>query len=138
MGCRIVLLAPEVEEAAVAEGDVLGGVDAEAQSGAVDPFGGAFEFSEVADGGFVDDTVALAVGPLGAPFFIAEGGDETEGEEDCGKRIAIGDLGPGVGEAFVGDGPAAGIAADAQDFSAGAHLAVRSVIENIALETARG
>jgi len=36
----------------------------------------------------------------------------------------------------VGDGPASGIAANAQNLSAGAHLAVGRVVENIALEGA--
>jgi hypothetical protein len=37
----------------------------------------------------------------------------------------------------VGDRPAAGISADAQNLGAGAHLAVGRVVENIALEGAR-
>jgi hypothetical protein len=77
--------------------------------------------------------VALAVLPLGAPFFIAKRGDEAYGEKDGSQRIAVGDLGLGfnavlvgvfagtdVGQALVGDGPAAGVVADAQDLRAGA------------------
>ncbi len=100
------LLAPLVKEAAVAEGDVVGGSDAEAERGAVDPVGGAFEFGVVADGGFVNDAVALrtvfaGVGPFGAPFFAAECGDEAEGEKELGERGAVGDLGFGLNAMFV-------------------------------------
>ena len=70
---RVALLAPQIEEASVAERDVLRGVDAEAGCGAIDPLGRAFEFGKIADGGFVDVAVTLPVGPLRAPFFIAEG-----------------------------------------------------------------
>ena len=87
------LLAPLIEEAAVAEGDVLGGIDAQAGGSAVDPFRGAFELGVVADGRFVDDAVAFAVVPLGAPLFIAKGGDEAKREKDLGERVAVGDLG---------------------------------------------
>ncbi len=89
------LFAPLIEETAVAEGDVLGGIDAEAEGGAVDPCGGAFELRVVADGGFVDDAVAFAVGPLGAPFFVAEGGYEAEGKKELGQRVAMRDQGFG-------------------------------------------
>ena len=37
----------------------------------------------------------------------------------------------------MGHRPAVGVAADAQDFCAGAHLAVGRVVENVALEGAR-
>jgi len=146
-----VLFAPEIEEAAVAEGDVLGGIDAQEGGGAVDPFGGAFELGVVADGGFIDDAMALAVGPLGAPFLVAKGGNEAEREKDFRHGSAVGDLGfgfdavlvgvfagPDVRQALVGDGPSAGITADAQNLGAGAHLAVRRVVEHVALEGARG
>jgi len=151
-----VLLAPLVKEAAVAEGDVVGGIDAETEGSAIDPFGGAFEFGVIADGGFIDDAVAIhavfaEVGPFGAPFFIAEGGDEAEGEKEVGERGAMSDLGfgfnamlvaaftrnSGAREALVGQRPVACVAADAEDFGAGAHEAVGSVVEGVALEAAR-
>ena len=141
------LVAPDFEEAAIAEGDVLGWIDAEARGGAVDPLGGAFQFCVVANGSFIDDTVALAVCPLGTPFFIAEGGREAERKEDLLDRIAVSDFGLGfdavlvgvftgtnVRQALVGDGPAASITAYAQNLGAGAHLAAGRVVENVALE----
>jgi len=129
----------------------LGAVYAEAGGGEVDPLGGAFELGVVADGSFVDNAVALAVLPLGAPFFITERGDEAEGEKDLGQRVAVGDYGFGfdavlvgvfaganVREALVGEEAAAGIGADAEDFRAGAHAAVGGVIKDVGLEGAGG
>jgi hypothetical protein len=155
-GGAAVLLAPLVKEAAVTEGDVVGGSDAEAERGAVDPLGGALEFGIVADGGFVDDAVALRVvfagfGPFGAPFFIAECGDEAEGEKKLGERSAMRDLGFGFDamlvpvftrlactrKALVSQRPVAGVVANAKNFGAGAHLAIRSVVESVRLKAAR-
>jgi hypothetical protein len=155
-GGAAVLLAPLVKEAAVTEGDVVGGSDAEAERGAVDPLGGAFEFSVVADGGFVDDAVSLravmaGVGPFGAPLFIAKRGDEAEGEKKLGERSAMRDLRFGFDamlvpvftrlactrKALVSQRPVAGVAANAEDFGAGTHLAVGSVVEGVRLEAAR-
>ena len=145
------LLAPEIEEAPITQGDVLRGIDAESDGGLVDPIGWAFEFGEVADGGLVNDAMALGQMPLGAPFFITEGGDEADGEKDLGEGVAVGDFGfsldavfvrvfsrTGIGEALVGEEAAAGVGADAEDFSAGAHLAVRGVVEDVGLEAAGG
>ena len=128
----------------------MGRVDAQAYCGFIDPFCGAFEFGIVADGGFVDDAVALAVGPFRPPFFITEGGHKTERKENLGHSLAVGDLGlgldavlvgvftgPRVGQALMGNAPAVGVASDAEDFSAGAHLAVGCVVEDVALEGAR-
>jgi hypothetical protein len=146
-----VLLAPLVEEAAVAHRDVILGADAELKCCAVNPFCGAFELSVVADGGFVDDAVAFAVAPLGAPFFVAECGDKSKREKDIGEGVAVCDFSFGfdavfvailaravIWKALVGDGPAAGIAADAEDLSAGAHLAGGGVVEDVAFKAARG
>ena len=68
------LLAPQVEEATITKSYVLGGIDAEADGSLVDPFGGAFEFSVVADGGFIHHAMPGAIGPFGTQLFIAEGG----------------------------------------------------------------
>jgi len=46
--------------------------------------------------------------------------------------------GANVGQALVGDGETAGVTANAQDLSAGAHGAVGRVIENVALKGAGG
>ena len=43
-----------------------------------------------------------------------------------------------VWKALVGQRPAAGIAADAEDLRAGAHLPAGGVVEHVALEAARG
>jgi hypothetical protein len=128
----------------------VGGIDTEAGSGLVDPVGGAFELSKVADGGFVDDAMAIAETPLGAPFLIAEGGDEADGEKDLGEGVAVGDLSFGfdavlvgvfagtlIGEALVGEETVAGVGADTENFSAGAHLAVGSVKEDVVFKAAR-
>jgi len=146
-----VLGAPLVKKAAIAQGNVVSLVDAKALGGAVDPFGRSFELGVVADGGFVNHAMAFAVLPLGAPFFVTKGGYKTQREEDLGESAAIGDFGLGfdavlmaifsravVGQALVGDGPAAGIAADAENFGTGTHAAVGGVVENVALKAARG
>jgi len=148
IGCGgAVLLTPLVEQAPIAERNVIRGADAEARGSAVNPFGRPFELGIIAYGCFVDYAMALAILPLGAPFFVVEGGDQAEREKDFGEDFAVGDFGfgfdamlvaifagSGIGQAFVGHGPAAGIAADAEDFSASAHSAIRGVVENVALE----
>jgi hypothetical protein len=144
LGRGAVLLTPEIEEAAIAQGDVRGAVYGETNGGAVDPFVGALELGIVADGGFIDNAVTLAVRPLGTPLLIAKGGNEAEGEKDLGESFAVrnfgfsfnavlvcGFAGTDVREAFVCKRPATGVIADAKNFSAGAHLAAGGVIENI-------
>ena len=144
------LLAPLLKEAAIAEDDVLRRLDAQAGGGAIDPLRRAFELGVVADGSLIDHAVAFAVGPLGAPFFITEGGNQAERQKDLSQSLAVGDLGlgldpmlvrvfarPHIGQALVGDGPSAGIAANAQNLGAGAHRAIWRVVEDIALECAR-
>ena len=146
-----ILFAPLLEEAAVAQGNVLLRGDAQARGYAVNPFGGAFELGVVANRGFVDDAVTLSIVPLGAPFFVAEGLNKAERVEDFGKYSAVGDFGFSfdavfvailawtVGRhAFVSDGPSSGVAADAEDLNAGAQLAVGRVVEDVALKAARG
>ena len=143
------LLAPDVEKTAVAEGDVLGGIDAEGGGGSIDPVARAFEFGEVADRGFVDDAVAFAQGQFGAPFLVTEGGDEADGEEDLDEGFAVGDFGFGfdamlvgilaraqVGKTLVSEDAATGVVADAENFSAGAQLAAGGVVEDVGLEAA--
>lgn len=142
---------PLLKEPAIAEGDVLFCGDAESGGGAVDPGWRSFEFSVVANGGFVDDAVPFPVAPLAAPFLVTKGADQAQGEEDLFERGTIGDFGFGfdavlvgvesgavVGKAFVGYGPTACVAADAQNFGASAHLAVGGVVEHVTLEAARG
>ena len=150
-GDGAVLEAPLVEEAAIAHGDVVGGAEADSGGGAVNPVRGAFEFGVVANGGLVDDAMSFAVMPFGAPFLVAEGGDEAEREEDLGESAAVGDLGFSfdavfvgvfagtvVGEALVRHCPAACIATDAENLGARAHLAVWGVEEDVALKAAGG
>src|SRR6185437_6708917 len=92
-----------------------------------------------------------ARGVLGAPFFIAERGKQSEGAENLCESLTAGDLGfgfdamfvqvlsgAGVGKALMGQGPVAGIVADTQDFSAGAQLAVGRVIQDVAFKRTRG
>jgi len=151
-----VIDAPLVKETAVAEGDVAGGIDAETGGRAVNPIGRAFELGVVADGRFIDDAVPLAVGPLGAPFFIVESGDEAEGEKKLGERTALSDRGfsfdamlvtigiwitrargCGAGKSLVSESPMTRVTANAKDFGAGAHLAIRRVVKSVAFEAAR-
>jgi len=143
-------LAPQIEEAAVAEREIVGSVDAKVAGGAVDPGGRALQFGVVADGSFVDNAMALAISPLGAPFFIAERSGEAEGKKDVGQGVAIGDRGFRLDavfvaaftrrtgrQAFVGQRPSARVIADAQNLSARAQPAVGRVIEDVALKAAR-
>jgi len=67
-----------LKEAAVAQGDVVGGLDGQTGGGAVNPIGGAFELGVIADGSLVYDAVAFARGPLCAPFFIAKRRNQAE------------------------------------------------------------
>jgi len=145
------VFAPLVEEAAVAEGDELRGINAEFAAGGVDPFRRAFEFGIDADGGFVEDAVAGGIGKLGAVFFVGEGRLEAELAEDVADGFAILNLrfsffamlvgAGGVvvgGQAFVGDDPALSIFANAEDALLGAQATVGSVVEGVAFEGARG
>jgi len=94
--------------------------------------------------------MALAVFPLGAPFFVTEGGNQAEGEKHGGQRIAVGNLGLGldavlvcvfsgtvVGQALVGQQAMAGVGADAQNLRTRPHLPVRRVVEHVALKAAQ-
>ena len=142
--------APLVEEASVAEGHEIGLVEPERGSGAVNPFGGAFEFGEEADRGFVDDAVAGGVGVFGAPLLIGEGGLVAEGCEDGGDGFSVFDFGFGfdavlvalgrgiaVGrQGLVRDDPAVAVAANAEDGLACAEGAVRGVEEGVVFECA--
>ncbi len=88
--------------------------------------------------------------PFGTPFFIAECSDQAEGEKELGERGAVGDLGFGFDavlvavftwlartrETLVGQGPVAGVVANPENFGAGTHLAIGSVVESIRLEAA--
>jgi len=135
------------EEAAVAEGHLILGSYAQFLRDVVDPVRWAFQFCEGSDGGFVYYTVTVAVGPLGAPLFVAKDGDEADGGEDLGEGGSVGELGfgfdavlvaiftdTGIGYAFVGEKPAAVVAADADQFAFQAQGAVGSVVEDVALE----
>lgn len=142
--------APFVEEAAVAEGHEVGLGEAEAFGGGVDPFGGAFELGEEADGGFVDDAVAGGVGVFGAPLFISECRLVAEGGEDGSDGLAVFDLGFSFdavfvalggwvavgGQGLVCDDPAFSVAADAEDGLSGAEGSVGRVVEDVVLEGA--
>ena len=145
------VLTPLVEEAAVAEGDECRGIKAEFAAGSVDPFGRAFEFGIDADGGLVEDAVAGRVGILGAVFFVDKRGLEAELGEDVSDSLSILDLRFGFfallvargrvvvgGQAFVGDDPALSIFADAENALLWTQAAVGCVVEDVALEGARG
>jgi len=149
------LLLPLLEEAAIAGGELLVGIDAEDFGEAVDPVGGAFELGEDAERRFIEDAmgrrIEVRIFPFGAPFFIAEGGDEADGGEDVGEGLAVGEIGfgfdavlvlvfsdAGVGDAFVGEEPLAGVVADAENFSLCAEGAVWCVVEGVGFEAARG
>lgn len=95
------LVAPGLEETSVAESHVLCGSDAEPGGGAVDPGGRALQLRVIADGGFVDDAVALAVGPFRAPLLITKRSNQSKTEKKLGERIAVGDSGLGFDAVFV-------------------------------------
>ena len=147
----MVLFAPQVKEPAVAERDVFTMADTETDGRAIDPIGSAFEFSVVANGRFVDDAVPFAIGPLGAPFFVAKRSYKAKRLKNLRQRVAVRELGLGLdavfvpvpsrgassGEPLVRERPSARVAADAKDFSARAQPAIGSVIKRVALEAAR-
>ena len=153
--CQIVAragmaLPPQIEKPPIAERNVARRVHTEPRGAAVDPLRRALELGVIADGGFVDHAVSLAVGPLGAPFFIAKGGHQAQREKDLRQGVSILHFSLGLdavlmaifrgsvrGQALVRDGRSPGILADAKDFCARAQLAVGRVVENIGLETAR-
>lgn len=142
--------APLVEEASVAEGHEVSMGEVEAVGGGVNPFGGAFELGEEADGGFVDDAMAGGVSVFGAPFLVDEGWLVAEGGKDGSDGFAVFDFGFGfdavlvalgggvaVGwQGFMGHDPAVAVAADAEDGLAGAEGAVGGVVEDVVLEGA--
>ena len=147
------MVAPHFEEAAIAERDILRGIDAETSRGPVNPCGRAFEFREAANGGFVDHAVTLAIGPLGAPLFIAKSSAEAERKKNLAQRAAIGNFGfdldavlvpafnligagCAAGRPLVRQRPPARIAADAQNLGPGAQLAVGRVVKNVTLKAA--
>src|ERR1039458_10416683 len=93
--------------------------------------------------------MTLPVGPPRAPFFVAKCGDEADGVKNFSEGLAVGDFGfgfdavlvgifagAGVRQALVGQQAVAGVVADAEDFSAGAHLAVGCVVEDVGLKGA--
>lgn len=142
--------APLVEETAIAEGHEVGVREAEEISSAVNPFGGAFELGEEADGRFVDDAMTGGVGVFGAPLLVGEGRLVTDGGKDGGDGFAVLDLGfrfdavlvalgwgIAIGrERLVGDDPAVAVAADTEDGLTAAEGAVWRVEEEVVLERA--
>jgi hypothetical protein len=151
LGGGMMLLTPLLEEASVAQGHVFGMGYAEAHGHLVDPCSLAFQFGEVADGGLIYDTMSFAVAPLASPLLVAKGWNETQRAEDLRQRLAVGNLSFGfdavlvpvfagsiVGKALVGHGAFAAVVANAQDLGARPHAAVGRVLQNIALEGARG
>ena len=90
------LFFPLFEEAAVAQGELLFRGDAKDFRQAIDPAGRAFELGEDAERCFIEDAVGgriqSRVFPLRAPFFVAEGGKQTDGGEDVGEGLAVGCL----------------------------------------------
>src|SRR5277367_243127 len=143
--------APQVEQAAIAQGQAGARVHSQPGCGAIDPLRRALKLGVGADGSLIDDAVAFSVGPLAAPLLIAERGHQADRAKHLGQRFSVTHLGlgfdavlvalivvAGAGKALVSQNPAARIAADTKNFGAGAHLAIGSVVENIALESARG
>ncbi len=144
-------LLPVEEHAAVAVGEAPALVDAEADECAVDPVAAAFQLCKVADGGFVDDEVAVAfcVAVLGAVFFVAKDGRVAEFDEDGAHGLAVEHLrfsleallvGGGVvvvgGRALVGDDPLAAVLAHAQDLAGGEQVPIGGVEEGVAFQGA--
>ncbi len=147
-------LLPLQEERSVAVGHAGGAVDLELGEDALDPVGGAFEFGEDADGGFVDDEVGAEVlageglGPLGAELLVDEGGGVAELAEDLGEGGAVADeafsLDAGLvlgvvgilGHALVGEDAEVTVAAEAKDLAALAQIAPGRVVKGVVLKGA--
>jgi len=142
---------PLLEEPSVAERNVLRPLNPEPRRRLVDPLRASFQFGEVSDGRLVHDAMAFTVVPFSAPLFITERGDQPERAKDIHQSISVGDsglrfdtvlvgifTGTGVGQPFVGQGPSAGVVADAENFGARPHLAVGRVVQHIVLKTPRG
>src|SRR5271167_1933932 len=81
-------------ERRVANGTVLGGREAQAGGGAVDPRGFSFQFEEYADVGFVDGDEARfrERGELGAEFFVEEARGVAEAGEDKLEGVRVGNV----------------------------------------------
>jgi len=149
-------LLPIEEELAIAVGKAGVRIDVEFGQGAIDPVRRAFEFGVISDGGFVNDKVGygvgdgIDVGPLGAEFFVDEGGCVTErlkdGSEgrtvfDCSlgfdADFVACDVGRLVARALVSEDPDGAVAAKAKKLTFGAEIAGGGVVKGVVLEGAR-
>ncbi len=147
----MVLLTPQIEKPAVAQGQIIGRGHAQVGGGAINPFGRALKLGVVTDGRFIDDAVALAVLPLGAPFLVAERGHQSQRTEDLGQGVAVGNFGFSFDamfmaifgrtvarQALVRQCPSSCVTANAKNLGPGAQSPVRCVVEGVGLEGARG
>lgn len=143
------LFTPHIEEATVAQSEVLCLRNAKTGGSPVNPFGGAFKLSVVADRRFVDHAVTFTVRPLSAPFLIEEGRDEAERDKELGQRVAAGKRSLNLNAVFmpifagncrwqplVRERPATCIAAYTENFSTRTQSAIGRVVENIAFKAA--
>lgn len=139
---------PFQEKAAVAEGNGVLDVNAEPGEHCVDPLGRAFELGPDPDGGLVEHEMTAVDGPFGAVFFVAEDGNIAELLENVDGGFAVGDVGfgfdtglvalvVGVGrDAFVSNGAAVAVVADAQELATVAEGSIGRVVERVLLEGA--
>ena len=108
----------------------------------VDPARGAFDFPEVSYRSFIQYNVALAVGPFGAIFLVAEGGSVAQGAENRVYLLAVVDLafefdsgfvasGLGFGFGLVSQNPLLSVLAKAEEFSFLAEFLAGEVVEGV-------
>ena len=141
------LLAPSFEDAPIAEFDEVAFIDVELACNDVNPLTGTFELGIKAERGLIENAISLLVCPLGAPLLIDKNRLEAQALEYFAHRRAILDRGLGfhpalvpffgilvVRNTLVRDLPFASGFTNAQDLRRIAQLALRRVIERIALE----
>ncbi len=141
--------APGLEQAGIAESDVVIAREAEIFGGLIDPARGAFELDEDANRGLIEsnhpcnDARLAAARELGAVFFVAERGFEAESPENGQALVEIAGaefaflaafVNPGNFFALEGDGDVLAGGPNPQQEIAGFDGALRIVENDVLLE----